>query len=153
MSIAKKNYEQRSDAVVVDHKHSHASHPSQGLPESRSPSENLRGRRRKELEAFLVSIKQDQVADMVFDDVELFSTIVDMATSDYGIEQKTIASYLGVNPTAVGRWKSREHAPRAYARRSVIVTIVSLLEAKLQASANDSEHSQDAAAKKADPIF
>jgi hypothetical protein len=78
-----------------------------------------------------VALAQDNVAEYVATDEELFATIVDLSTTEYGIEQRKIAEHLAVNPTAVTRWKSREHAPRPYARKAVILAISALVELKL----------------------
>ena len=96
-----------------------------------SPAAGLLERRREEIQAFMTALNENKMQELVAEDEELFSTIVDLATSDYGIEQKRIADHLGVNPSAVGRWKSREHAPRPYARAAVITVISALVEERL----------------------
>jgi hypothetical protein len=104
-----------------------------GLGKQRSHTVNaLHGRRRHELEVFLVSLEESQIKEQVFSDDDLFASIVDLATSEYGIEQKNVAAHLGVSATAVNRWKNREHAPRPYARRAVIDTVAALVKERLK---------------------
>ena len=100
-------------------------------PKEGRNSAQWRERRCGELRAFQIALAQDNVAEYVAADEELFATIVDLSTTEYGVEQRKIAEHLAVSPTAVTRWKSREHAPRPYARQAVIQAISALVEAKL----------------------
>ncbi len=98
---------------------------------STSFTDLLRARRRAEIVAFLTALNEPSLRSSVLDDTEAFASVLDLAIGDYGVQQKEIADHLKVSPGAVGRWRSKEHAPRRYARESVLSVVAALIQRQL----------------------
>lgn len=104
------------------------------LYETQSPhAASLRTNRKHELKAFITALLEKNVGELVFSDDALFVAVLDLATADYGVEQKKIAEHLGLSPTAITRWRQGESLPKPYARKAVILTISALIESRLSA--------------------
>jgi len=91
----------------------------------------LRSRRRAEIESFLVALEQESLQQTAAQDDDAFASILDLAIGDYGVLQKDLADHLSLSASAVGRWRTKENAPRPYARRPVILALAALVRRQL----------------------
>jgi transcriptional regulator with XRE-family HTH domain len=91
----------------------------------------LRTQRVNEKRAFLTAIRDTSFDEDLVADDEVFATLIDLATSDYGVLQKDLAHILGISPGAIARWASKENSPRAYARPAIVKAIGDIIERSL----------------------
>jgi len=85
------------------------------------------------LTAFRKQIRDARVIQGVQEDDDLFCTVVDLATREYGIRQAELARELKVSPPAVARWARQINLPATYARPSVIEKIGSMIDEHIEA--------------------
>lgn len=100
--------------------------------EASTTAGELRARRLNEKKAFLTAIRDPSFDENLVADDEVFATLIDLATSDYGVLQKDLAHLLGISPGAITRWAAKENSPRPYARPAVVKAIGDLIERSIQ---------------------
>jgi ribosome-binding protein aMBF1 (putative translation factor) len=99
--------------------------------EASTKATELRTQRINERRAFLTAIRDPSFDEDLVADDEVFATLIDLATSDYGVLQKDLAHVLGISPGAIARWATKENSPRPYARPAIVKAVGDLIERSL----------------------
>lgn len=94
--------------------------------------EELKKQRIKEKAVFLEALRQPELQALVCNDSDTFASALALAICEYGVMQKDIAAHLGVDQSAVGRWKTAEFAPKPYSRPAVLTAVAAVLEQNIE---------------------